>query len=254
VHYTTLEEITSGEVVTAGKFLVNQHPAMVLFDFGALHSFMSQTFASKHDQKIVTVDKGGYCIGAARNNISTNQIVRDVRILISEREYSANLIVLPGLGIDVILGMNWMSGHRVLIDTSTRLIMLREPKGNDAFLVPLPRDFDLQNIANAIQTLTIADVPVVSEFLDVFSDDLPGLPPDRDVEFKIELMLGIAPISRRSYRMPPNELAELKIQLQELLGKDLIRPSSSLWGCLALFLKKRTNLYECVWIIGRSMP
>jgi hypothetical protein len=101
-----MEEIPSGEVVIAGMFLVNHHPAVVLFDSGASHSFMSQTFASKYDQKIFVVDKGGYCIGVARNNISTNQIVQNVLISISEREYTANLVVLPSLGIDVILGMN----------------------------------------------------------------------------------------------------------------------------------------------------
>jgi len=70
--------------------------------------------------------------------------------------------------------------------------------------------------------MTIADIPVVCEFLDVFPDELPGLPPDKDVEFKIELLPGMAPISGRPYRMPPNELAELKVQLQELLEKGLI--------------------------------
>jgi hypothetical protein len=70
--------------------------------------------------------------------------------------------------------------------------------------------------------MTLFDILVVCEFLDVFLDELPGFPPDRDVEFKIELVPGIAPISRRPYRMPPNELAELKIQLQELLKKGLI--------------------------------
>ena len=101
-------------------------------------------------KKIFVVDKGGYCISAAGNNISTNQIVKDVLIQISEREYAANLVILLGLGIDVILGMNWMKNHGVLIDTSTITIMLRDPKNNDAFLVPLPREFDLQNVANAI--------------------------------------------------------------------------------------------------------
>jgi hypothetical protein len=67
---------------------------------------MSPTFASKHDQNVETIDKGGYCKSVAGSNISTNQIVRDVSISISEREYTANLVVLPGLGIDVILGMN----------------------------------------------------------------------------------------------------------------------------------------------------
>jgi len=143
VHYTTIEEIPADEVVTAGTFLVNQHPAIVLFDSGASHSFMSQTFVFKHNQRIVTIDKGSYCISAARNQISTNQIVRDVRISISNREYTVDLVVLPGLGIDVILGMKWMSGHGVLIDTSTQVVMLREPDSKNGFLSPLPRDFDL---------------------------------------------------------------------------------------------------------------
>ena len=72
MYYTTLEEIPSGEVVTTGTFLMNQRPTVVLFDSRASNSFMSQIFASKHDQRVVTVDKGGYCISIARNNISTN--------------------------------------------------------------------------------------------------------------------------------------------------------------------------------------
>ena len=122
-----------------------------------------------------------------------------------------DLIVLPGLSIDVILGMKWMSDHWVLIDTSTRTIMLREQKGGNAFLVPLPWSFDLQNLSCAIQATTLYEILVVYEFPDVFLDELLGLPPDRDVEFKIELVPGMTPISRRPYRMPPNELAELKI-------------------------------------------
>ena len=75
--------------------------------------------------------------------------------------------------------------------------------------------------------MALADIPVVCEFLDVFPDELLGLPPDREIEFKIELLSGTTPISLRPYRMPPNELAKLKIQLHELLEKGLIRPSSS---------------------------
>ena len=135
MHYIAVEEIPIGEVVTAGMFLVNKHLAIVLFDSGASHSFMSQTFASAsmHDQNIVVVDKGGYSISLAGSTISRNQIVRDVLISIQARKYTMDLIVLPGLAIDVILGMSWMSGHRVLIDTTTRTIMLREPKGSSAF-------------------------------------------------------------------------------------------------------------------------
>jgi hypothetical protein len=67
-----MEEIPAGEVVTAGKFLVNDHPAVVLFDLGASHSFMSSTFASEQNVNVITIAKGGYCISAARNNIMTN--------------------------------------------------------------------------------------------------------------------------------------------------------------------------------------
>jgi len=147
-----VEEIPAGEVVTAGMYLVNQHPALDLFDYGASHSFMSQTFAFEHKQKIKVVDKGSYCISLDGASISTNQIVRNVLPLIREREFTMDLIVLLGLGIDVILGMKWMSDHEVIIDTANRTIELKEPKGDGTFLVPLPKSFDLQNLSCAIQT------------------------------------------------------------------------------------------------------
>jgi hypothetical protein len=80
---------------------------------------------------------------------------------------------------------------------------------------------------------------VAYEFPDVFPEDLSGMPLDRDVEFTIELQPGTAPISRWPYKMTPNELAELKVQLKELLDKGYIRLSSSPWGCLTLFVKKK---------------
>jgi hypothetical protein len=90
-------------------------------------------------------------------------------------------------------------------------------------------------------------IPVVCDYLDVFPDELPGMPPDRDIEFAIELQPGTAPISKRPYRMPPAELAELKKQLQELLDKGFIHPSTSPWGCPALFVKKKDeSLRMCV--------
>jgi hypothetical protein len=88
-------------------------------------------------------------------------------------------------------------------------------------------------------TSHLDEIPVVCEYLDVFPNELPGMPPDWDVEFVIELQPGTAPIFKRPYRMHPKELAELKNQLQELLDKGYIRPSSSPWGCPALFVKKK---------------
>jgi hypothetical protein len=123
VKYTTVEQVPIGEVIMAGAFLVNQQPAVVLFDSVASYSFISSTFATKHGMKMVTLDKGGYNISASRNNISTNQLVLGAKIEIEGHLYDVDLVVLPGLGLDVILGMKWMGGNSVLIDTSTRVIM-----------------------------------------------------------------------------------------------------------------------------------
>ena len=87
--------------------------------------------------------------------------------------------------------------------------------------------------------LEIGDIPIVREFSDVFPDDLPGLPPDHEIEFSIDLLLGTAPISKAPYRMAPTELKELKEQLVELLDKGFIHPCASPWGALVLFVKKK---------------
>jgi hypothetical protein len=93
----------------------------------------------------------------------------------------------------------------------------------------------------------VEDIPVACEFPDVFPEDLPGIPPDLDVEFVIELQPGTTPISRRPYKMTPKELAKLKVQLNELLDKGYICPSSSPWGCPALFVQKKDqSLRLCV--------
>jgi predicted aspartyl protease len=135
-----VESIPTGDTITAGVFLVNQHPAIVLFDSGASHSFISSTFAAKLGIKVVTLDNSGYNISAAGNNISTNQLVLEAKIEIEGRLYDLDLVVLPGLGLDVILGMKWMSRNSVLIDTSMRVVLLRDPKDQQACLVQLPRD------------------------------------------------------------------------------------------------------------------
>jgi hypothetical protein len=88
-------------------------------------------------------------------------------------------------------------------------------------------------------TQNLEDIIVAHEFLDVFPDDLPSMLLDRDVKFTIELQPGTTPVSRRPYKMTHKELTELKIQLKELLDKGYIRPSSSLWSCPTLFVKKK---------------
>jgi hypothetical protein len=93
----------------------------------------------------------------------------------------------------------------------------------------------------------LKDIRVVQEYLDVFLEELPGMPSDRDIEFLIELLPGTPPISKRPYRMPINELVELKKQIAELQAKEFIRPSSSCWGAPVLFVEKKDGTQQmCV--------
>jgi hypothetical protein len=170
-----------------------------------------------------------------------------VPITLAEREFPTNMIVLKGQYIDVILGMNWLAQHKAILNTDLRTIKLSH--GHEEILLSIPVAVPAKPLGRVYEAIIpeIQDIPVVCEFPDVFPKDLPGLPPERDAEFVIELKLGTAPISRRSYRMPPNELAELKTQLQDLLEKGFIRPNSSPWGCPAIFFKKKDQeLRMCV--------
>ena len=98
-----------------------------------------------------------------------------------------------------------------------------------------------------MEAVPLEEVPVVCEYLDVFPDELPGMPPEHDVEFIIDLIPGTAPIAKRPYRMLADELVELKKQLRELQDKGYIRPSSSPWGASVLFVKKsEEKLCFCV--------
>ena len=127
-----------------------------------------------------------------------------------------------------------------LLDTTSYVVHVNSPL-HGSMALSLMNHKSVTPTVHHTEGKSLADIPVVCEYPDVFPDDLLDKPPDRDVEFAIELQPGTAPISRRPYRMPPNELAELKKQLQELLDKRYIRPSTSPWGCPALFVKKRSE-------------
>jgi hypothetical protein len=157
------------------------------------------------------------------------------------------MIVIKGQDVHVILGMNWLAQNKAIINADQRTIQLSH--GQEEVKLSIPISIPVKTSGQVFKAIVqeIQDIPVVCELLDVFPEDLPGLPPERDMEFVIELKPGTAPISRRSYCMPPNELAELKTQLQDLLEKGFIRPSSSPWGCPAIFVKKKDQtLRMCV--------
>ncbi|WVZ77137.1 hypothetical protein U9M48_025037 [Paspalum notatum var. saurae] len=126
-----------------------------------------------------------------------------------------------------------------VLDVGSRTVQLRSRVSGKVLRVHMPDMKHMVPTVNATELDEIKKIPVVRDFPDVFLEELPGLPPDRDVEFRIDLVPGTAPVSKRPYRMAPDELKELKIQLQEQLDKWFIRPSSSPWGCPALFVEKK---------------
>ncbi|GKB16691.1 hypothetical protein Tco_0850614 [Tanacetum coccineum] len=91
---------------------------------------------------------------------------------------------------------------------------------------------------------TLSDIPIVRDFEDVFLDDLSGLPPQRQVEFRIDLIPRATPVAKSPYRLAPSEMQELSEQLQELQDKGFIRPSHSPWGAPVLFVKKKDGLFR----------
>jgi hypothetical protein len=232
--------IPEGEPIMMGLFSVAKQRAVILFDSGPSHTFINRSFAIENQLPIEIVDNN-FCIQSPGGRMVTREVVYQVSIDLVGHIFPTNLIVLKDQDIDVILGMNWLSQHGAVMDTLNRTIQLNSPGNHLKILIHLPTPKRVVERAYGASVKEIKDIPVVREFSDVFPNDLPGLPPDRDVEFVIELKPGTAPVSRRAYRMPPKELAELKVQLQELLDKGYVKPSSSPWGCLAIFVKKKDN-------------
>ena len=170
---------------------------------------MSQAFAQKHDQPVTELGCG-YRISSAGADVLTNKAVTGATMDISGRKFLVNLVVMPELVLDVMIGMNKITDWGAIIDAGQITLSLKDPKGEGMLQVRLPRRFDFASLSCAIQVVPLEHIPVVYEFPDVFLEELQGLPLDREAEFVIELIPGTTPISRRPYRKPPNELAELK--------------------------------------------
>jgi hypothetical protein len=142
--------------------------------------------------------------------------------------------------------MSWTKMHKAILDIAGRLVHL-DTLVYGKVILHLPVISRIKASLHHVVEQKLEDIHVVQEFLDVFPDDLPRMPPERAIEFKIELQHGIAPVAKASYTMSPMEMKELKIQLQGMLDKGYIRPSTLPWGCSALFVEKKDKeLCLCV--------
>jgi hypothetical protein len=234
LNFTTLEDLPEGAPVMTGIFSVYNQPTLILFDSGASHSFISQKFSAKCQLPFYHT-KGSFMIATPGGKIATNQLNQNVPIQLGSHIVKTTLLVLGLENVDIVLGANWMTRHQVVLDVASRIVEINSPICG-SFTLFLPNQDSTQSCAFAMTELPLKKISVVCEYADVFPDELPRMPPDRDIEFAIELQLGTTPISKRPCRMPPTELAELKKQLQELLDKGFIHPSTLPWGCPTLRL------------------
>jgi hypothetical protein len=185
IYYMQVATTPEGEPVMMGTFLVANHPSVILFDSGASHTFISKKFVEQHCIPY-NESREGFIIHSPGGQLFTKEVAFHVPVTLAERDFPTNMNVLKGQDIDVILGMNWVAQHKAILNTDLRTIRLSY--GQEEVLLSIPVAISPKPIGRVYEAIIpeIQDIPVVCEFPDVFLDDLPGLPPERDVEFVIE--------------------------------------------------------------------
>jgi hypothetical protein len=145
---------------------------------------------------------------------------------------------LESSGINVILGIGYLTKYDGVISCAKRMVTLTSPQG-EKIKVKVSMPAVAEAMVNQLEEKSLEHIKIVCEYPDVFLEELPGMPPDRDIKFSVELLPKTAPISKRAYRMDVKDLIELKQQIEELLEKGFIRPNSSPWGAPILFVNKK---------------
>ncbi|GJX04873.1 putative reverse transcriptase domain-containing protein [Tanacetum coccineum] len=258
--------------VVAGTFLLNNRYAYILFDTGADRSFVSTTFSSQIDITPSTLDHYYDVELADGRIIGLNTILKGCTLNFLNHQFNINLMPVELGSFDAIIGMDWLAKHQAVIACAEKIV--RIPWKNKTLIIhgdgSTQGNVTRLNIISCTKTQKymekgfpiflaqvttketedksekkrLEDVPTVQDFPEVFPEDLPGLPPTRQVEFQIDLVPGAAPVARAPYRLAPSELKELSEQLKELSDKGFIRPSSSPWGAPVLFVKKKDGSFR----------
>jgi hypothetical protein len=258
VNHVVVEEAQEAPDIIIGMFFINNTSVVVLFDSIASHSFISAEYVEKHNLPLALL-KCQMIISSPGGDLPTRQLCPKVNLKIRGVDFVANLIVLESKGIDIILGMDWLSQHKVCIDCGKKYIKMTTLDGKELEFVTEPvvtakGDANHAKV-NQMEASQGFVVPVVNEFPNVFPEELPGMPPDQDIEFVIELEPGTAPIYKTPYRMANPELDELKEHIKELLEKGFIHPSSSPLGAPMIFVPKKDGTQRlCVDYHALRLP
>ncbi|GJT86425.1 putative reverse transcriptase domain-containing protein [Tanacetum coccineum] len=238
-------------------------------------SFVSTAFSSQIDITPTTLDHYYDVELADGRIIGLSTILRGCTLNILNHPFNINLMPIELGSFNAIIGMDWLVKYQAIIVCAEKIV--RIPWGNETLIVhgdgsnrghearlhiisySKTQEYMLKGCPVFLAHVTtkevedksekkrLEDVPIVRDFPEVFPEDLPGLPPTRQVEFQIDLVPGAAPVAQAPYRLAPSEMKELSEQLKELSDKGFIRPSSSPWGAPVLFVKKKDgSFWMCI--------
>ncbi|GJR37817.1 putative reverse transcriptase domain-containing protein [Tanacetum coccineum] len=253
-----------GPNVVTGTFLLNNRYFNMLFDSGSDKSFINASLIHLFDNEPERIS-ASYEVELADGRIaSTNTVLKGCTLNLVNHLFKIDLMPIELGAFDVIIGMDWLADNDAVIICGKKEVHI--PIKNRTLVVKGDSNSSRLKVISCIKARKyiergchlflahitekeksekrLEDVPVICDFPEVFPDDLPGLPPSRQVEFKIDLVPGAAPVARAPYRLAPSEMKELSEQLKELLEKGFIRPSSSPWGAPVLFVKKKDGSFR----------
>ncbi|GJX61176.1 putative reverse transcriptase domain-containing protein [Tanacetum coccineum] len=206
--------------VVTGTYSLNNLYATVLFNSGADFSFISTKFAPLLNEK-PSIANPGYVIEVANGKKEeVDRIFRGCRLELGDSIFPIDLIPLGQGSFDVIVGMDWLSNQKAVIVCHEKIVRIPVEEGK---VLCVQGERNVRKTKTLMSTKanepTLSDIPIVRDFEDVFLDDLSGLPPQRQVEFRIDLIPGATPVAKSPYRLAPSEMQELSEQLQELQDK-----------------------------------
>ncbi|GKD24386.1 putative reverse transcriptase domain-containing protein [Tanacetum coccineum] len=262
--YAIKDAEPKGPNMVTGTFLLNNRYAFVLFDSGSERSFVDTRFSSMLNIDPVKI-RTSYEVELADGRVvSTNNVLKGCTLNLVNHIFEIDLMPIELGTFDVIIGMDWLVKHDAVIVCGEKVV--RIPYENNMLMVESDKGESRLKVISCIKARKyvergchlflahvmekeskekrLEDVPVIHDFLEVFPEEFPGLPPLRQVEFRIDLVPGAAPVARAPYRLAPSEMRELSVQLQELLEKGFIRLSSSPWGAPVLFVKKKYGSFR----------
>ncbi|MFS7889245.1 putative nucleotidyltransferase, Ribonuclease H [Helianthus anomalus] len=254
--------------VVNGTFLVNGIYASFLFDTGADNCCVPFEFEKLLSRKRSYLPSSFEVEVATGRTVVVNSVLRDCTLELNDHIIPIDLIPMQLGSFDVIVGMDFLRENHAEVVCFDKMIRFSLANGDQLCVYgeTASKGLKLMSCVQASKYLRkeyraflanivvaekekkkkaeVKDVPMVRDFPQVFPDGLPGLPPSRDIDFRIDLIPGANPVAKAPYRLAPSEMRELSSQLQELLEKGFIRLSTSPWGAPVLFVKKKDGSFR----------